>query len=312
MQLAKRIQKFKCATIAEAEMAAAAGAPDVLLACQPVGPTARRLAELAAKFPATSFSAIFDDLGAAQRVASAAFGWQLTLGAMVDLDIGQHRTGLAPGNEAFDLARSLNNLPGLRFLGLHAYDGQLGIQDPAERRRKCDEGFAPVAALVQRLNEAGVRVRSVVAGGSPTFALHAERTGVELSPGTTVFWDAGYSAKLPDLPFEPAAALLTRVMSKPSSNQICLDLGHKAVASEMPHPRVIFPEIPDAVAISHSEEHLVIETSRAGEFAVGTVVYALPWHICPTVALHQNVSVICDGAVASVWPVVARVRRLTV
>src|SRR3954468_886232 len=60
-QLRAGIQKFKCATIAEAEMAAAAGAPDVLLAMQPVGPNIRRLIHLIAAFPATKFGAILDD-----------------------------------------------------------------------------------------------------------------------------------------------------------------------------------------------------------------------------------------------------------
>src|SRR5438876_782525 len=97
------------------------------------------------------------------------------------------------------------------------------------------------------------------------------RRDVEPSPGTTVLWDAGYSTQLPDLDFLPAAVLLTRVVSKPGATRVCVDLGHKAVASEGPHPRVQFiePVVGDATFVGHSEEHLVFETARASEFAVG-------------------------------------------
>jgi D-serine deaminase-like pyridoxal phosphate-dependent protein len=117
---------------------------------------------------------------------------------------------------------------------------------------------------------------------------------------------------LPDLDFLVAAALLTRVVSKPGGNRVCLDLGHKAVASENPHPRVQFPEVPDARALTHSEEHLVIETARAAELRPGDVLYGIPWHICPTVALHSTGVVIRDGRAAGQWKVTARERVLTI
>ena len=79
----------------------------------------------------------------------------------------------------------------------------------------------------------------------------------------------------------------------------------------MPHPRALFPALPDARAVTHSEEHLVIETARAADFPVGTALAALPWHICPTVALHDRVHVVRAGRVTEEWPVTARARRLT-
>src|SRR4030095_3457081 len=100
----------------------------------------------------------------------------------------------------------------------------------------CEKAFAPVEALRRALLDAGLPVPRIVAGGSPTFPIHARRAGVECSPRTCVFWDAGYTFKLPHCDFLPAALLLTRVISKPATNRLCLDLGHKAVASQMPHP----------------------------------------------------------------------------
>jgi D-serine deaminase-like pyridoxal phosphate-dependent protein len=103
-----------------------------------------------------------------------------------------------------------------------------------------------------------------------------------------VLWDAGYSNKLRDLDFLPAALVLSRVVSKPGDGRLCVDLGHKAVAAEMPHPRVLFLNLPDAQALGHSEEHLVLETKHSAEFKVGDCLYGLPWHICPTVALQSK------------------------
>jgi D-serine deaminase-like pyridoxal phosphate-dependent protein len=127
-----------------------------------------------------------------------------------------------------------------------------------------------------------------------------------------VFWDAGYARKLPDLEFLPAAVLLTRVVSKPTPTRLCLDLGHKAVASEMPHPRVVFFDLNDATPVIHSEEHLVVETPQADTFPIGACLYGIPWHVCPTVALHSEVVVVRNGRAEERWKVVARDRALTI
>lgn len=315
-QVALGITKFKCATIAEAEMAATNCAPNILLAYQPVGPHARRFVELAESYPSQSFSCVADNAEAIQELAraQAARTESHPLDIFLDLDVGQHRTGVKPGLEAVELARLIAASPGLKFVGLHAYDGHIHDTDPVERAAKCDTAFAPVLELKRALEETGIPVPAIVAGGSPTFPIHARRDepGLELSPGTTVFWDAGYAQKLPDLDFLPAAVLLTRVVSKPAPNRLCLDLGHKAVASEMPQPRVVFPNLPEASAVMHSEEHLVVETPHAARFVVGDVLYALPWHVCPTVALHEEVFVVQAGRVAARWTVSARRRRLTI
>lgn len=311
LQVGLGVTKCKCATIAEAETAARAGATDVLLAMQLVGPNVARWIALTRAFPRVAFSALVDDPGALADYNRASVAAGATLELLIDLDVGQQRTGLAPGPAALALYRALTSSPGLRAGGLHAYDGHLGLSDLAERTLAADAGFARVSVLQAELNRDHLPVPRVVCGGTPSFPIHAQRANVECSPGTCVLWDAGYAKKLPDLDFLNAAVLLTRVVSRPAANRLCLDLGHKAVASEMPHPRVIFPALPDAQAVVHSEEHLVLETARAAEFPVGTAIYGLPWHICPTTALHDTVQVVRGGRVAEQWRVEARARRLT-
>jgi len=312
MQMALGIIKFKCATIAEAEMTAGCGAPDVLLAYQPVGPNVGRLIQLAKAFPKTKFSSIADDADALRALSLAASRAELQLDILLDLDCGMRRSGVAPGPKAAELYRLIADLPGLRPGGLHAYDGQIHDHDFAARVKACETAFALVEALRLQLTGAGLSVPRVVAGGTPTFPIHARRQDVECSPGTCVFWDFGYATQMPDLDFLPAALLLTRVVSKPGANRLCLDLGHKAVASENPPPRVQLLELADAKAISHSEEHMVIETSRAGEFPVGAPLYGIPWHVCPTVALHAEAVVIKHGSASERWRIGARDRALTI
>ena len=312
LELGLGITKFKCATIAETEMVAGAGGPDALLAYQPVGPNVGRLLALAQKFPGTKFSAVADDADAIRALGKAFEAAGRALELYLDVDMGMRRTGVAPGAKAVELYRLIANTPGLKAAGLHVYDGHNHVTDLAARTEQCEREWATVETLRADLANAGLAVPNIVAGGTPTFPIHAKRPDVECSPGTCVLWDFGYGTMLPDLDFLPAAILLTRVISKPGENRLCLDLGHKAVAAENPHPRVKFLNLLGAEAVMQSEEHLVVETVRAQEFSVGDVFYGIPRHICPTVALHSFVTTVRDGKADGRWQVTARERELTV
>lgn len=312
MQMDHGIGNFKCATIAEAEMAAGSGALDVLLAYQPVGPNVQRMLDLLRRFPGTRFSAVVDDPQAVQALSLAGEKSGLELSLFLDIDCGMHRTGILPSVAAVELYQTISRSPGLKAAGLHAYDGHLHERALEARTQQCDAAFLPVARLREALRANAMEVPAVVAGGTPTFPIHAQRPDVECSPGTCLLWDSGYSQKLPDLDFLCAAVVLTRVVSKPGKDRLCLDLGHKAVASENPHPRVQLLDLPGATAVTHSEEHLVVETSDASQFAVGDAVYGIPWHICPTVALYSDAVVVRAGKADGRWSITARRRALTI
>jgi D-serine deaminase-like pyridoxal phosphate-dependent protein len=312
LHLEAGITKFKCATIAEAEMAAGAGALDVLIAYPVVGPNAHRLLELVRKFPATRFSCLADDAAALQALGETFRSARRSLEVLLDVDCGQQRTGVSPGARAVELYHLIGSTPGLTSGGLHVYDGHIHEADLEKRTAMCETAFAPVAVLHRELIATGLPVPRLVAGGTPTFPIHAGNEAFECSPGTCVLWDFGYGTKFPDLDFLHAAVVLTRVVSKPGANRLCLDLGHKAIAAENPPPRVHFMNLPDATAIAHSEEHLVIETGQANEFSVGDCLYGVPRHICPTVALYSEATVVRDGQATERWRITARERRLTI
>ena len=301
--LAQGVDRFKVATLAEARMAAAAGARDVLVGYPPVGPNVGLLLDLMAAFPGVAFSALVDDDRALTSLAAAASALGLTVPLFVDLDVGMHRTGIAPGPAALALYERMSALPGVRPAGLHAYDGHIRDTDPAARRARCDEAFRPVADLRAEICRRGLPAPAVVAGGSPTFPVHAARGDVQCSPGTLVFSDLCTLRTFPDLDYLPAALVLTRVVSRPGGRRLCLDLGHKAIAAENPHPRVALLNLPDATAVGHSEEHLVVETDRAADCQVGTCLYGVPWHVCPTVALYDEAVVAEGGRATARWPI---------
>jgi D-serine deaminase-like pyridoxal phosphate-dependent protein len=312
LQLKHGIRRFKCSTIAEAEMTAAAGAPDVLLAMQPVGPAIPRYFELQRAFPGTFFSVIVDSEDVIRMIAAAAAGAATNACLWLDINSGMNRTGVAPGSGAGHLYRLIHQSAGLTAGGLHVYDGHIHESDVETRTKRCDEEFLPVQAMIDDIRKAGLPLPAVVAGGSPTFPIHARRPGITLSPGTPLLWDAGYSAAYPDLEFLVAAVLVGRVVSKPAPGTLCLDLGTKAVASEMPQPRISLLNVRDYRIVGHNEEHLIIEPADAGAYRPGDVVYGVPIHICPTVARYETASIIERGRCAGEWHIAARNRRITI
>ncbi|TGE15096.1 D-TA family PLP-dependent enzyme [Hymenobacter elongatus] len=308
--LAAGITQFKAATIAEAEMVAMAGAPDVLLAYQVTGPKVKRLRALRAAYPHTVFSCLIDTAAVADELAQD-FPEQ-PLAVYIDLNVGMNRTGIAP-DRALALYQHCQARPGLQVVGLHAYDGHINDTDLALRQRHTDQVFALTQRAQTDIETATGHRLLLVMGGSPTFYNYAQHSAeVVVSPGTFVFWDGFYQEALPDMPFQPAAIVATRVLSVVDGETLTLDLGHKAVAAERPLPRVRFLNLPGGVPIGQSEEHMVVRVSDTAALAVGTVIYAVPMHVCPTIALYEHVYLVQNQESHTTWKVSARNRMITV
>jgi D-serine deaminase-like pyridoxal phosphate-dependent protein len=305
------INKFKAATIAEAEMLAGIKASDVLLAYPPTIPKIKRLIRLIQKYPATNFSCLVDHVDTAKALSALFSEAKEQANVFIDLNVGMNRTGVLPEN-AIDLYRQIISLPGLMVRGLHAYDGHIRDRDLAIRTQNCHRAFAPVLSLKKELEKTAGHLLTLVAGGSPTSFIHAETAERECSPGTFIFWDKGYAEQLPEQPFEWAAVLLCRVISIPTTDLICIDLGYKSVASENPLPRVYFLNAPEATPIAQSEEHLVLKVPDAGKYCPGDILYGIPWHICPTVALFEKIGVVNNYRISGFWNVTARNREITI
>jgi D-serine deaminase-like pyridoxal phosphate-dependent protein len=310
LKLAAGIRKFKAATIAEAEMCAAAGAPDVLISFPQVGPNVARLVALTAAFPKTHFSVLADDEGNILHLSTAFAQAGRTIEVWLDLDVGQHRSGIAPDERAVALYRRLHELPGTDPGGLHVYDGHVREQPLDARIAKAEDSFTAVSALSRRIRDAGLPMKRPICGGTPTFPVHSLQEDRDCSPGTCVLFDISYATKFPDLKYEFAAVLMGRVVSKPGGNRLCIDLGYKSVSPDNATLRVQLLDVPDVQVLGQWEEHLTIETPAAANYSVGDVVYGVPYHVCPTVALHREAYTVRSGRVDGTWSVVARDRRL--
>ena len=308
-----KIDKVKCATIAEAELSAMNPISDVLLSYQPAGLKQQRWIQLIQKYPNTHFSTIVDNLEIAKQLADLANENNLTLNIYLDINTGMNRTGIAIDDNWEDLAKAILQLPSLHFLGLHIYDGHLkGTIE--QRNQEAKHSFDQISNRLSTLQLEFKHNLKIVAGGSNTFPFYATTKDVECSPGTFIFWDANYQTHLPEQEFKHAAVIVGTIISKPTSKTVCIDIGYKSVSSENPlEKRLVILNDENLIPIAHSEEHLVLENKGEKNYVIGETIYALPYHVCPTCALYESVQVInkthdiCDQ-----WLVLARNKKISI
>ncbi|RIV35485.1 D-TA family PLP-dependent enzyme [Flagellimonas lutimaris] len=308
--LASGISNFKASTISEAEIAAEAGAKSVLIAHQLVGPKVDRLLSLIKHFPNTQFSTILDNMDSAELLNQKALEHEIKLNIYIDINNGMNRSGIEIGPGLDELMAYLKICNSLFFKGLHAYDGHLRDADFTIRKGKIEKGVKDVETYFEALR-IDYPAAELICGGTPSFTSHALQEKRITSPGTCVLWDWGYGEKLTEQNFKHAALLVTRIISKPTEGIITIDLGHKSVAAENPiDKRVKFLNLDGYELLSQSEEHGVIQVKDWDKFKVGDVLYGLPYHICPTINLHDEVSVIENGQKVDSWEITARKRKI--
>ncbi len=300
LQVAAGLTKFKCATIAEAEMMAMAGAKDILIAYQLLGPRISQLERLKKQYPDIVLSSLIDSiegLDFLKAIEKTSDG----IHVFIDLNVGQNRTGIKVGLELTNLIERLVSDNEIVWEGFHVYDGHITESDLEFRTEDVDRVISGIAPLLEKYPEA-----KIVAGGSPTFGVHALHDKRECSPGTFVFWDFGYQSKYPEYQFQYAAVIATRIISKLDDYTFCLDLGYKHISAEVSPPHIQFLNVGPYQQRGHSEEHLVIRFKESQSLQLGDILYGIPRHICPTVALYNYANIVEDGALTGKWNVIAR------
>jgi D-serine deaminase-like pyridoxal phosphate-dependent protein len=310
---ARGIVRFKCATIAEAEMCAHCGAKYILVSYPLVGPAIGRFVRLIQIYTGSSFWAIGDDLGQLSLLGAAAKAAGLEIPFLVDVNSGMNRTGVSiEGDTLKDFCLEAGNIPGLKLTGFHCYDGNFGIKDPEKREAAVRSETEKIFAVRAGLEARGLKLPVTLMGGTPTFPFHARTSGVFLSPGTFFIHDHGYGAKYADLLFTPGAALLSRVISRPRKDLFTLDLGYKAISADQEGERGIIVGMPNAIPESHSEEHWVFRVSEGEPPPIGAILYVIPTHICSTTVLYPGVYVVRGGKQVNYWETSARDRKISV
>lgn len=308
MQLSQGITRFKCATLEEAEMTAGTDATHILLAYPLTGPNIGRFISLVQAHPDKTFFALGDSLPALTALSRGCEAAGMTANVLVDIDPGLHRTGILP-REAPAFIQSLAPLSGIRFRGLHCYDGNRHEKEYATRAAAVSQTISEIRALCRQLLSENPDCSVLIMGGSPSFPCYAsDMPEAFLSPGTVFLYDAGYTAQFPDLPYRPGAAVLTRVVSTPGPDCFTIDAGYKSISAEQKVIGLI-PELPHAVPLFQSEEHWTFrmeEGFQSKRPPVGTVLYVIPWHICPTNALYSRAYVVSGGRLCDTWRITAR------
>jgi D-serine deaminase-like pyridoxal phosphate-dependent protein len=303
--LAHAVGNFKCSTTLELLTACEARAKDVLVAYPMMGANARRTREIAAEFPGTQISVLIETLD------QAAIWSGTNIGMFIDVNPGMNRTGIAEGR-APDIVKLAQQL-GRQFRGIHYYDGHMSGVAASEREARAHEGYDRLLHIVERLGAAHVPAGEVITSGTPAapFAIsysrfRSARFVHRISPGTVVYNDMTSLEQLPEFGYEPAAIVLSTVVSRPTERSVTCDAGHKSVSADAGIPTCAVIGHSDWKPMKPSEEHLPIEIPSAAAANLGDRIYLLPHHVCPTVNNFDQAIMVREGNVASVEPVSAR------
>jgi D-serine deaminase-like pyridoxal phosphate-dependent protein len=297
--VAHGVERFLCAKLNEAEVLADAGIADIFVANEIIG--RHKLARLVALARRAQVRVCVDDPDNVKEMAQAARAAEVTLGVLVEVNIGMNRCGVEPGEPALALARQIQSEPGLRFLGLQGYDGHLQmLPDPVQRREKCLAGLERLIATRKRIEEAGFPVEVVTGAGTGTWEFAVSYPGVtEIQPGSFLLMDCAYHAVRPE--FDCALSILATVISRGPGRYV-LDAGSKAISKDFGTPAI--KDRPSERVLKLAEEHTLVETPDAPP-RVGEKREVLPAHCCATMNLHRQVVALRNGQVEAVWPIEA-------
>jgi len=300
LQLSAGIEKFKCSHN-ELDLLLDEGVRDIFVAYPPLERLAGRIASAVAQNSQSKILAQVSSIEHARYLAAAAERENVDINYLIDLDVGDHRTGL-PASSARSLLAAIQadeTLSRLHLEGLHAYDGHNHSDDPRKRTECALKAMEEVALVVSELQKDGAEVNRLVVGGTPGFlhclkALHAQEgleVELEVSPGTFIYWDTRYDELMPGR-FRLAALVLARVMDRPTPQKITLDLGHKRWAIDQGHVHLF--STPGLEVVKVSEEHTVLEHDGSCPLRIGDPVLIAPRHICATVNLWEEFHLV-DG-----------------
>ena len=307
------VTNFKCSTTLELATACEAGAADVLVAYPLPGANARRVLEIAERFPQTQISALVET-----KEQIRAWGGSRT-GLFIDVNPGMDRTGIQQErvDEIVQLAHAIQ-AAGLKFNGLHYYDGHLSKYDYAEREQVAHHGYDHLMKIVAAFEQAGIAVGEVITAGTPAFpcslsywpftrAAFVHRA----SPGTLVYADCTSLAQLPaEYNYRPAAVVISTVVSHPAPRRFTCDAGHKTVSADAGVPTCAALGRPDFSPVRPSEEHLPVDVAEGSSMpSIGDTLYLVPMHVCPTVNNFDHALLVSDGRILSVERVTARGRE---
>ncbi len=297
------------AKVSEAEVMGQGGIEDLLITTEIVGkPKLARLVALVQQHP--RIKVVVDSLVGARELNEAMREAQLHIDVLIDLNVGQNRCGVTPGEEALKLAHYLGGLEHLHLVGVQGYEGHLQhVHDPEERARRCREAMQALTATAAQLRSAGFPIEIVTTGGTGTAEICASCDGItEVQPGSFIFMDTDYRNALGPV-YSNALTILSTVISRPAPTRAVIDAGLKSLSidSGMPEPK----GLPGISYRPGGDEHGIL--TRGGheeptnlQLEVGDRIEMIPSHIDTTINLHDYYYAYRDGKLEAIWLVAAR------
>lgn len=292
------------AKVSEAEVMAAAGVSDILIAHLVVGPSkAARLASLQRQADVKATVDHPDQIG---PLAAAARAAGTTIGLLVDVNLGMDRTGVGGPDEAVALAQRVADSPGLRFDGVMGYEGHtLMIPDPSAKRTAIEQALRRLLEARDAVEAAGWPCRIVSAGGSGSYQYSADIAGItELQAGGGIFACRYYTEVCRVSGHVPAICVLARVVSHPAPDRVILDAGRKALSDYRTPP--VLRDHPECQVSGLSAEHATVTVPPHSRFFIGQVVAIIPGYSDFTFVLHDRVIGTRADRVEAVWPLLGR------
>jgi D-serine deaminase-like pyridoxal phosphate-dependent protein len=292
------------AKVSEAEVMVAGGIDDVLIAHLVVGPSkAARLAALQRRGDVKVTVDNPDHIGPLGQAAREA---GVSIGVVVDVDLGMKRCGVSSPEGAASLAQKVEQTEGLRFDGLMGYEGHtLLIPDPQAKRLAITQAIDRLIQARDAVSKAGLPCRIVSAGGSGSYQITAGLPGVtELQAGGGIFACQYYTRLCQIEGHQPAIFVLATVVSRPAPDRAILDIGHKSISDHRTPP--ILPGLPNSRILSLSAEHANVELGDGDRPSIGEKLAVIPGYSDFTFVLHDRVPGIRQDRVESVWELYGR------
>ena len=309
------ITRFKASTIAEAEMLAQLEATHICLSNLLVGPSMARYVSLVEQYPQSEFWTLADDVTVLEQLNDLFRRSGRVANILIDVNFGLDRTGIRT-EQIPKFVKDTLHLEHVRIRGFHCYDGNVHQPEFDERMDTVKHNNMRLQEVLDELVDSGREFDTLILGGSPSFPCHALLRDRYFSPGTSFINDYVYYRNYPDIACPPAAAVLTRVISRPGPGLFTLDAGTKAVSPDkLMEDRGYIVGLGNSVRpLRQNEEHWVWEVvdSNTPIPEIGDAFYVVPGHICPTTALYDHVEVIEDGRHVGQWDVTARNRKITI
>ncbi len=292
-----------CAKLGEAEVMARAGIQDILIANQIVGP--RKISRLVGLARESRVMVTVDDLDNARQLSAAVEASGIRLRALIEVDVGMGRCGLADRGAVTELAQAMSAMAGIRLEGLMGYEGHtVMLPDPKGRRAAAEAAMAQLIETRDAVQEAGIRVAIVSSGGTGTYDFTGDYAGVtEIQAGSYATMDARYQRIVPE--FETAVTVVAQVISA-REDRVIIDAGLKTLTPEFGLPELLYPA---GWKLSHqSEEHSTLIREEGQQLKNGDRVEIVPSHGCTTINLHDAYHVVRGERITAIWPIASRGR----